>query len=76
LLIGLAAVDDGPEVRDLPIVGDLAFGSAHGVPRYGLLLRWQTWPDQRSTLYRRRQKVLHFGTLRLKDPCEISLMAP
>jgi hypothetical protein len=32
LLIGLAAVDDGPEVRDLPIVGDLAFSSAHGVP--------------------------------------------
>ena len=39
LLIGLAAVDDGPEVRYLPIVGDLAFGSAHGVPPLWLLLR-------------------------------------
>ena len=39
LLIGLAAVDDGPKVRDLAIAGGVAFGSAHGVLRYRLLSR-------------------------------------
>ena len=33
LLIGLAAVDDGPKVRDLAVAGDIAFASAHGVLR-------------------------------------------
>ena len=39
LLVGLAAVDNGPKVSDLAIAGDFAFGSAHGVLRYRLLSR-------------------------------------
>jgi hypothetical protein len=39
LLKGLAAVDDGPKVRNLAIAGGVTFGSAHGVLRYGLLSR-------------------------------------
>lgn len=38
LLIGLAAIYDGPKVRDLPIVANLAFGSAHRVPPLGAAL--------------------------------------
>ena len=39
LLIGHAAVDDGPKVRALAIAGDVAFGSAHGILRYRPLSR-------------------------------------
>lgn len=48
LLIGLAAVDDGLEVRDLPIVGDLAFGSAHGIPPLRAALTASSGRDKHS----------------------------